>query len=335
MDDQFLHDFRKDPRREFAESLKQKLRQQPAASPAAARSRWRPLAPVGALFAAAAVLVLLLSFPSVRVKAQQFLDLFRVQRFVAVSVNPARLAEISQLKDGKIDLKSLLSQSIQVLKEPGKPQIVANSAMASRIAGISVSLPAWLPEGVVQDQIHVEDDGALRLTASVALLQDLADALGMTDVLIPQELDGAKVTVRLPRAVLTRFSRDTVKAVLMQAATPEITLPPNVHLPELVEIYLRIAGLPLDEARRLAYAIDWRSTLLVPVPAQVASFREVDVRGAKGLLIEGNRRRGRTSTSRPPGDLGSMLLWSADNKLYCLSGSLRSTELLQMANAIQ
>jgi hypothetical protein len=91
----------------------------------------------------------------------------------------------------------------------------------------------------------------------------------------------------------------------------------------------------LDEARRLAYAIDWRSTLLVPVPAQVASFREVDVRGAKGLLIEGNRRRGRTSTSRPPGDLGSMLLWSADNKLYCLSGSLRSTELLQMANAIQ
>ena len=74
----------------------------------------------------------------------------------------------------------------------------------------------------------------------------------------------------------------------MQAASPEISLPPGVHLPEIVEIALRILGMSLDEARQYAYAIDWRGTVLVPVPADVASFREVEVGTSQGLLIEFN-----------------------------------------------
>jgi hypothetical protein len=335
MDDQFLQEFRKDPRPELIESLQLKLKQQPLMEERLSRRSWRWLVPTCAAIAATATFVVLLSFPSVRAKAQQFLDLFRVQRFVAVSISPARLEQISQLKDGKIDLKTLLSQSIQVVKEPAKPQPVDSPALAAQMAGIEVRLPAWLPNGVVQGQIRVEDSGAFRFVANTKLLQDVLDGLGITDLLVPQQLNGATVTVSLPRIVLTGYSRGVARATLLQAANPEITLPLGVHLPELVEICLRIAGLSMDEARRFAYSVDWRSTFLVPVPAQVASFREVNVRGAKGLLIEAENRRNPAASRHRGPERGSMLLWSEGDKVYCLSGTIRSVDLLQMANAVQ
>jgi hypothetical protein len=334
MDDQFLQDFRRDPRPEFAEALRQKLSQKPWPEPQSRQHATHRRAFLLAGVAAAVTLAALLGFPSVRARAQQFLDLFRVQRFVAVSFDPARLERIAQLKDGKLDLKAMLSQSVEVLKEAGPPQVADSPAIASQMAGIEVRLPAWLPDGVVQEQIRVGGDAVLRFVANTTLLQDVLDALEITDVLVPQELNGATVTVHLPTVVLTHFSRGMAKATLTQAASPAISLPPGVHLPELVEIYLRIAGTPMDEARRFAYSIDWRSTLLVPVPANVASFREVDLGGTKGLLIESNRGRRRRPASRPQSEEGSMLLWSEGDKVYCLSGTIRSLELLQMANAI-
>lgn len=334
MDDQFLYDFREDPSPEFADNLRQKLSNQVVPEKGSLAPIWRK--PLAVAFSAAAVFVVALSFPAVRAVAQQFLDLFRVQRFVAISTDPGRLKQIARVANEGFDLKSLLSRNVKVLKEPGPLQQVDSIAAAQQLTRLSVQLPATLPSEVVQAQILVGGEGALEFTADTALLQDVLDALDLRDVLVPHELNGAVVKVRMPPRVITNYRRaDMVRATLLQAASPEISLPQGVQLPEIVEIALRILGMSLDEARQYAYSIDWHGTLLVPVPANVASFREVEVGTAQGLLIELNGQRSLGPSGGARAEQGSMVLWSDGGKIFSLSGTINKRDLLQMASAIE
>ena len=334
MDDQFLYEFRKEPRPEFAQSLHIRLNQESEEEPHDSKRIWRP---VLALMGLLGVVTVLLSFPSARAAAQQFLDLFRVQHFVAVSIDPSRIAQIEQLQNGKFDLKALLSRDLQVLKDPGEPQDASDVAEASKATGMEVRLPLVLPEGIIQTGIQVIGEGLARFTADTSKLASILESLDITDVQIPSQLNGAVITVRVPPCVFATYSRGQGKAqvaCLTQANSPEITLPGGVFLPDLVQIGLRVAGLSTDEARRLAYSVDWHSTLMVPVPVNAASFREVELRGTKGLLIETRAGNGQQNSNQPRMKSGSTLLWAEGSKVYALSGTVRSIELLEMANAL-
>ena len=331
MDDQFLYRFRKDPAPEFAEALLQQLHQQKQLEASRSRRFWRPAL---ALSGALTVVAVLVSFPSVRAAAQQFLDLFRVQRFVAVSIDPARIAQIEKLQSGKLDLKALLSRDIQVLKEPGQPKVFSDLGAASQAAGFDARLPVTLPEGMRQDEIRGTGDGMVRFTADTSKLADLLESMEITDVQLPSQLNGAVIDIRVPPCVITSYSRGKDRVTLVQANSPEITLPAGVFLPQMAEIGLRVAGLSSQEARRLAYSLDWHSTLLVPVPANAASFREVELHGTKGLLIETRQLRSQEGSGRPHGRSGAALLWSEGGKVFALSGTVLIPELLEMANAM-
>jgi hypothetical protein len=334
MDDQFLYDFREEPSPEFADKLRRKLRNQ---APEMHRRPplWRRPAAVAA--SAVAVFLVALSFPVVRPLAQQFLDLFRIQRFVAVPADPERIKQIARIANEGFDVKSLLSRNVKVVKKPTELQPVESVAAAEQMTGVVVQLPATLPRDVVQEEMFVvREGGALELIADTALLQDILDALALRDVVVPQRLNGAVVKVHLPPRVITKYQRNgTGQALFVQAASPEISLPPGVHLPEIVEIALRILGMSLDEARQYAYSIDWHGTLLVPVPSDVASFREVEVGNSKGLLIESAGHRKPDGSGRLRTEQGSMLLWSDNGKVFSLGGTINKTDLLQMANAIE
>ena len=334
MDDQFLYDLRGDPSPEFAEKLRRKLSEQLASAQMSRLPIWRK--PAAVALAVAAVFLISLSFPAVRAVAQQFLDLFRVQRFVAVSADPERLKQIQRIANEGFDLKSLLSRNVKVVKEPGQLQLVEGVAAAEQLSGLTVQLPATLPNEVVQEQMAVGGEGALEFTADTTLLQEVLDALDLRDVLVPQQLNGAVVKVRMPPRVITNYRRaGMARATLLQAASPEISLPQGVHLPEIAEIALRILGMSLDEARQYAYSIDWHGTLLVPVPADVASFREVEVGTSQGLLIEVSGQRSFGPSGGARGEQGSMVLWSDGGKVFSLSGTINKRDLLQMASAIQ
>jgi len=334
MDDQFLYDLREDPSPEFAEKLRQKLNEQVVSAQLSRLPIWRK--PTAVALAVAAMFLVSLSFPAVRAVAQQFLDLFRVQRFVAVSADPERIKQIARIANEGFDVKSLLSRNIKVVKEPTELEPVESVAAAEQLTSLAVQLPTTLPQDVVQEQIFVGGEGALEFMADTGLLQDVLDTLDLRDVLVPHQLNGAVVKVRMPPRVITKYQRNGMaRAFLLQAASPEISLPQGVHLPEIVEIALRILGMSLDEARQYAYSIDWHGTLLVPVPADVASFREVEVGASRGLLIEMNDQPRPESSGPPQGEHGSMVLWSDDGKVFSLSGTINKRDLLQMASAIQ
>ena len=322
MDEHFLSKFREAPRPEFAETLWQKLHQQTTTESAPRRRQplWRPPAPNGFADDDATWLG-----HDVRGRVPHRVEL----------VVGACIEQLEQLKEGKIDLKALLSGSTQVLKDPGEPQIVDDAIAAGERAGIHVSLPKTLPEGMTQAEIRVQGEGAARFTADTVKLQQLLEVLDIRDLQVPEQLNGAIVTVHVPPAVVIRYTKGKVGARLLQARSPEMTLPLGVDLPQIVEIGLRIAGLKPSQAQQFAYSIDWHSTLLVPVPANAASFREVSVRGTTGLLIETQGKHRPPTQNGPDFERGSILLWSENDMVYALSGEIRSLDLVQMANSLQ
>jgi hypothetical protein len=122
----------------------------------------------------------------------------------------------------------------------------------------------------------------------------------------------------------------------MQSRGPEVALPEGVELEELGALGLQMAGMSAEEARLFAGRIDWRTTLLVPIPAEGSNFREVEVQGRKGLLVSGRHRAkpgpdGRTRR----GSWNSVLLWADDDNVYAAAGPGHGIEVLQMAESIE
>ena len=315
MDDQFLHDLRRAPSAEFAARLRGNLRAQGAPSRARGRS------PMAKWFAAAATIAavsVVFTFPEVRAGAAAFLDMFRVVNFAGVRFDPQRLAG---LKAGGVGLPSLLGD-IEPLTEPTPPVSYASPAEAGQAAGIELKLPAWVPPGWTLAETVVTAEHSARLTANTAKLQTVLDALALDDVRLPDGLDGQVATVHLPAVVVMTY-RDGPRALrLIQARSAEVSFPAGFDVPALAQAGLRILGLDRDEAYRMAYAIDWRNTLVVPVPVDAASFRQVNVAGTEGLLIE------RATGSR-------QLLWSTNGQMYVLAAPLGAAEMLEMAQSLQ
>ncbi len=332
MDDEFLSRFRETPRTEFSKQLYERINQ-PMNTNIRARtalSRWSPALALASILLAA---VLLFSFPPARAAAQDFLNLFRVKKFTAITVDPARL---QQLQNSNLDFKSMLGSNVEVVKKSGEPKEVSSSAEAAQLAGFQVRAPKDLPNGLQLSATRVSDGETVRVTADVAKAQAVLDTLGIDDLKIPEKLNGANVTVSTSPGVVMQFSSGRQNVTLAQSRSPQIELPAGVDLAQLGEIALRAAGMSKTEAHNFAQTIDWHSTLLVPIPANAADFREVDVRGNKGLLVTTNGGAGLQMKGVPNARAQeSILLWSQGDMVYALQGSIMSVDLLTIANSVQ
>lgn len=317
MNDQFLRDLRRAPTPAFARRLRASLDDDSGReSRGAVRylRRWAPLV------ASVTIVSIAFTFPSVRAGAQAFLDLFRVANVVGISFNANQLRNIS---DSGLDLPALLGGSVEP-STPADPVVVETADEAASLAGIEVIEPAWTPVNLELQEIQVIGAQSALFKPSTANLELVLDALGIADLTVPAGLDEGDVSVAIPPVVRLLFSDpDGEKVEFMQAGSPEITMPAGLDLPVLAEIALRIIGLDREEAFRLAWAIDWRSTLIIPVPAGEATFEEVEIGGDKGVAVLPN-----------DDDLG-ILLWANGNRVYSLSGSLPLPELLEMAQTAQ
>jgi hypothetical protein len=328
MNDDFLYGLRQDPPPELAQRLKARLRQ---ADASAHRSPPR-LARWLALAASVAVVATSFTFPPVRAGAQAFLDLFRLSNFAGVSFDPQRLSEIAATG---LDFPHLFGEEIEMVTPPAPPVSYASPQEAGAAAGIRVYTPAWLPAGMALSQTDLIGETALRFTFSTANLQTLLEALGIDDVTVPAGIHGQQASVRVPPIVRTTYTDGKLRASLTQARSPDVSFPAGLDLPVLAEIALRILGLDRREAYRIAQSVDWRTTLLVPVPATAATFQEVNVQGQQALLIESIAPRGDGDQRRERQPVGQLLLWSSQGNVYALDGTLRPAQLLEMAQTLQ
>jgi len=322
MDDQFLRDLKKQPNPEFAARLRATLR----ALPPNAVARVAPAADFKRWFAAAASIAVVgfaFTLPPVQAAAEAFLELFRVRQFTGVAFDPERL---STLESSGFDPEAMFG-SVEPLTTPQEPVSYATAADAGAAAGIRVRTPAWIPQGYASTGFMASSEQAARITINTAGLQALLDTLGLADVELPDGLDGQTATVRLQPIVTQSFVNDDRTVHVIQARSPDVSFPAGIDLSKLAYAGLRVLGMSRDEAYRMSVTIDWRTTLIVPVPSKAAAYRPVNVAGNEGLLIEGLRQNER----RP----GSMLMWSAGDETFAVAGPVSGEELLEIAQTLQ
>jgi hypothetical protein len=337
MDDQFLRDLKKQPNPVFAARLRATLR----ALPPNAVARVAPAAELRKWFAAAASIVVVgfaFTFPAVQAGAQAFLSLFRVTSFTGVQFDPEKLGEQLRALEGSGISPEAIFGVPEPLTEEQPPVSYATAADAGAAAGIDVLTPAWMSPGFTLSTIMASSEHAGRITLNIAGLQAVLDTLGLADAELPEGLDGETVTVRVPPIVTQTYENSTTvvdqngttiprSVHVIQGRSPDVSFPAGVDLSKIAYAALRVLGTPRDEAYRMSVTIDWRSTLLVPVPAKAVAYRPINVNGSDGLLIEGLAQGERFP--------GGVLMWSAGGETFAVAGAVSGEELLEIAQTLQ
>jgi anti-sigma factor RsiW len=278
------------------------------------RSRvWRPVL-AGAL--ALAVVVGVFSFAPSRALARQLLSVFRVRQFAAIQIDPnqERLAQI----DRQLAETLFVSEPETLADAPAVA--VGSLEEAQALAGFAARMPAFFPGGG-SPQYDVKGRTAYALRFSGDALRTLLAMAEMDPDLAPADLGEAQVTVELPASV--HIGNGNVDVI--QVLEPRVEYPEGLDARVIGEAGLRLMGLSPAEARRIARSIDWASTLVLPVPAAIASFQEVVVAGEVGVLLtprdlSGGERR--------------MLLWQKDGIVYIVTGSMAGETLVQVAESM-
>jgi len=294
------------------------------------RSRWWMPALAGVMMIV--LLGVLFSFASVRQAAADFLSIFRVQKITVIPISPEQWAA----QEGKLEnLAQMMEQGLlgtpTVLREGGAPQRVANAKEASDLAGFRVLVPSYVPNGSSLKEFSVSVGPAIRYEVERAKAQSALELLGVADVSLP-EVEKLVIEADIPVVVLQEYRLPAedgteTRFAVYQARNPTATVEPAVDLTVFGEAALRALGVPAEEARRLAGTIDWTSTLVIPVPANLAEFREVSVNGTAGIML--------TEVAQQAGEPMRSLLWQKDNVMYIIAGRLRGSELLHIAESLR
>lgn len=299
-----------------------------------------PLVRFGSI--ALVLLALILAFPSTRALAGELLNLFRVQQVQVVPVDFTGLEQLTG--DGALGNRftELISDSVDMQKEPGEPVAAAGAEEASQLAGFNVRMPA----GLTPSQINVTGAAAFRMTLDRAKAQALLDEAGRGDLVLPASVDGAEISVDIPASVSVAFgtcpkpgsgvSGNTEQSttqrrypdcvILAQIPSPSVNAPADLDIEALARVGLEFTGMSPEEAAELTSTVNWTSTLLVPIPRNAAIHEQVSVDGVTGTLIQ-----------RPSGEGPQFaLLWVKDGIIYAISGlGTDSQQAVKMANSLQ
>lgn len=286
-------------------------------------------------------LALVLAFPSTRALADELLNLFRVQQVTVIPVDFTGLKQLTGNDALGSQISELISSSTEATKKPGNPVDAADAGQASDMAGFTVRLP----QNMTPSRISVTDSAAFTLTVDREKAQALLDESGRSDLVLPEKIDGAKISVEIPASVSAAYGTcpkplaDESKGddsqipgrlypdcvILAQIPSPTVNAPADVDVAQLAQIGLEFTGMSSEEAAAFTSSVDWTSTLVVPIPKNAATYEQVTVDGVTGTLIQ-----------RPADDAPQFaLLWVKDGIVYAISGlGTNSQQAIEMANSL-
>ncbi|GAB4276042.1 MAG: hypothetical protein Kow0080_25920 [Candidatus Promineifilaceae bacterium] len=253
------------------------------------------------------------TFPGFRAAASDFLGLFRVQKFAAISISPDQIAILEEIAE-----KGLTPGNIEITKEPGEPQLVDSLDIAEKETGVTAvyTLPALgRPQAVYVSKggsgtFHIDLEGARAILAAAGLSPDL----------LPDTLKDGRVMITVFNAIEQQFEDGYT---LLQTESPIVTYPDGIDPTALGTALLQLLGMESIQAERVAANIDWTSTLLLPVPQEIASFNEVTIRGSSGLALTSQNGN------------GAALIWQENGYVFLLIGEDSTTaELVSLTETM-
>jgi hypothetical protein len=297
--------------------------------------KWFAFPVVRAAAIVTVLLALVLAFPGTRALASELLNLFRVQQVTAVPVDFTGLEQLTGNDALGSQFSEIISSSVEITEDPEEERSAADAAEASALAGFTVRLPGEMTPSF----IRVSGSGAFAVTVDRDKVQALLDEAGRSDLVLPEEMDGAEITVEIPSAVSTAYGDcpdpegpetsdyaypDCV--ILIQIPSPTVNAPASVDVPQLAQVALEFTGMTHEEAVSFTNTVDWTSTLIVPIPRSSATHEQVTVDGVTGTLI----------THTGEGSSQYVLMWVRDGIVYAISGFGTDTQsAIDMENSLQ
>ena len=300
----------------------------------------KPYRPAWIVGGIVAILAIALLFPPVRAAANSFLGLFRIEQFTVVQVNPGDLPK--QLGSTS-SFENLISDSVKI-EELGDPQEVANATDAGALAGIPVRLPSNLTEEL---KLVVQPGAKATFQIDLPRVRAVLDEIERSDVVLPDEIDGATVEVVLPTSVSASYGTcdqtseaareagadpddpSSIRAfctTLVQMVSPSVSAPPGLDVAGLGQAFLQLMGMSADEAAKFSQQVDWSTTLVIPIPRYGADYEDVVVDGVPGTLIH------QSLEEHAPEYL---LIWLKDGIVYALTGPGDGAKALEIAASLK
>jgi len=246
-------------------------------------------------------------------------------------------------------LHQMVTQMIsdKVTRSVNEPDQTASDAVAaSNLAGFHVQLLSVRKD---PPKLVVAGEQSVNLLVDRTRLQTIFNEAGHPELAVPASVDGAAVSVDIPRAVevqygtcpgpatatseiasnitgptpgSTQFS-DCVR--LREGPSPVVKVPAELDVKRLAEIGLEVAGMTPSQATDFLKTVNWQSTLVMSVPRFLRSYESVKVAGAQGTLLTMASRRGP----------GYTLIWSKDGTGYSMEGFGDSSQAVALADSLK
>jgi hypothetical protein len=267
------------------------------------------------------VVAILFTIAPVREAAADFLGLFRIRKFAVIPLDQQQLGRLEQLAQ---QAENQFGEP-QIAREKGPEQPVNDAAQASTLAGYAVRVPTRLPAVSALRKFTVQRGPAMHMEVDRAALEAFMQAAGASTEGLPQT-DKIVADVDVANIVTQQYFLGSGQLELVQTPNPQVNLPEGVNPTALAETGFMLLGMPQEDAQRLATSIDWTSTLIVPLPANAGTAREVTIDGVTGLLLQ----------DLDTGRKDSALVWEKGDILYFMSGhNLDERVLLDAADSLQ
>ncbi len=286
-------------------------------------------------------ITIFLSLPWGREKAQHFLDSLRMQKVQAVNVDLSNFVGPGANRSLQQMVSQMISDKVTVTLNESD-QAASDPATATQIAGFRVQL---LSNRKDAPKLSVAGAHALQLTVDRGRLQAIFNEAGRADLVLPPDLEGAQVFVKISRSVHAQYGncparRNAAEAVtgpppsttefsncvyLTEGPSPIVDFPASLHIEQLAEIGLELAGMSPAQAQDFLKTVDWKTTLGMSVPRFMRSYEGVEINGVRGTLLNTLGRRGPTYT----------LVWAKDGIVYSLVGYGSSGDALTLAESVK
>ena len=255
-----------------------------------------------------------LSFPTVRAAASDFLGLFRVQKFAAISISPEQIAMLEQIAE-----LGLSPGELEILEEPGAATEVDSLREAQTLTGMSTI--RTLPDLGEPTELFVTDGGSGRFRLDLEGTRAILEAANVDPNLLPNDIQNTNVHITIFSGVQQHWEASNIS--LLQTESPIVTYPEKIDQAVLGSALLQILGMSEAEANRLASQIDWTSTLLLPIPQDAASFSEVMVEGTSGIQLDSIDGQ------------SSALVWQQNGMIHLLVREGAGADLLDLVSQLK
>ena len=277
--------------------------------------RWRPMATPAI---AVLLVALLLAGAGVSGVAQNLVRVFEPKQMAVVGVSPSDFAQTGALLD---------YGPVKWQPEPPRLQQLADAAAAQTQSGLTVLLPASLPQGVSgQPSFGVVSRATGSLTFDAKRLQASAAKAGVRISPMPSSIDGSTLVVNGGPALIEVWGLSSTTATpnvptLVIAQTRVPTVDSSGASTKQLEAYLLSQpGVPPEIAAQVRAIKDPSTTLPIPIPKGLATTESVQVNGTPGLLIKAV--------------LGAGVVWVKNGVIYAVGGQLTPDQVLAIATSL-